>query len=1213
MKGKRIILVSEKEIVNYRSIYARAPGAIIIRMSEILLEGNVPGNRHKEIEGLGDGDGIMAVGKVAFGYIKSLYHLGIRNENAFDCSLIPRISMYGGAYLKVCDGIPNVRRDVEPFMSEDFVEKSPVNKDVSTFNVQIAKTYKEAIDYLTEIDNAPLDYPMGFDYETSGVDTKELYFYVSGFALATEQGSFYVSLSDIKRTSTGQQLNHLYSTIARFIEKRQEYLWPFNKRYEYEVTHREFGIDAFEMADAAVINILDGFHQKRYSLKWTAQRVLGVDVWDTDFDILMELLESMFFEVVGKGKNRTYELKVTKRDYKRTKEWEEISRRYPAYVDEFEQLINEYWAMPSMCIPSDILGRYCCLDSYYTLLIYLSRKESYSEEAFSTFLDNNSLGVRLMSSGLYIDEVFRRKYKEESLKMMAWGITYSAIARSKIVMDSSSEAKKSLGARSKFFRDLVENDFVALKIETIAPRVKGPTGIDWNYTAKALAQLSYDSLGTEEKGLSTGNILMGFSGNEEAALKVIEMIKESMEEAGVKKIEENISRKRKFIGIFEEKIIQAVGKIPTGKKFINSMVDILDYSKYKPVYKELINVNYKYTSRIDDIQPEIKVHGNQMPLEEYCDYISKDYFRSKSPIENDLIISDMIKLYRKEVSWIGGLKSCMQQLPGNEHFYENLGITDPTEAFEHFMAEWEGYYKKTMTSFSYPEKMFLVSMDIWQTDILVKPKDKAGEELIEKIKEIWTDFSGITTIYSMFPGLEQSEYQFIQDPWQESDMDDRLRFMRKFTAAYLAYKKYSKVLSTYIDGMFYKNSKWVIENPRTKIPIRYAKSPDEPGAIFKAFVNYEVNMKSSKRWSSGFHTIISKSDLKDCITTPPSYDESGEIIYGGGEYLLSYFDISSAEVRAAAAASRDVNLMNKFINGEDIYIYCASLYVQGLLERNDKKEIKRWRGQFKTVFLGIMYGLGRTTLAAKLDCTPEEADMIIESVFQAFPDLRHYIQLQQQYPIDNHGEINTMLGDTIVVPEYGWLMEAKERGDMAEARRLEARLKRLGVNLPIQGGTSSLMAKGFWNNVRVSLNEGWKCPLVPIIVVHDSNTNYFPVSKVFELRKFYDVNYTEYIKNMKSQSMTLLYDLLEGNSYESASQVEHREENLIEYSGSARTLIPLYDKIMNCPDFKVEASMRREDLAPNLIHDPIERFIRDEGTSVVKDTSYYTIQFRRVA
>lgn len=92
------------------------------------------------------------------------------------------------------------------------------------------------------------------------------------------------------------------------------------------------------------------------------------------------------------------------------------------------------------------------------------------------------------------------------------------------------------------------------------------------------------------------------------------------------------------------------------------------------------------------------------------------------------------------------------------------------------------------------------------------------------------------------------------------------------------------------------------------------------------------------------------------------------------------------------------------------------------------------------------------------------------------------MESQGQYPLDHDGYINTMLGDKLrLVEYYDYLPKAK---DQREAQNIIARIKRLGVNLPIQGGTSTIMASGFFNNIRSSIKDGWKQPLQPIITVH---------------------------------------------------------------------------------------------------------------------------------
>lgn len=140
-----------------------------------------------------------------------------------------------------------------------------------------------------------------------------------------------------------------------------------------------------------------------------------------------------------------------------------------------------------------------------------------------------------------------------------------------------------------------------------------------------------------------------------------------------------------------------------------------------------------------------------------------------------------------------------------------------------------------------------------------------------------------------------------------------------------------------------------------------------------------------------------------------------------------------------------------------------------------------WRKRFKTIFLGVLYGLGKKSLAERLNASEEEAEEIIQGLYTSFPQLRVYVNAQQQYPLYHGGYINTMLGDKLKVVEYNYYTKAKTRFEKAN---LEARIQRLGVNLPIQGGTSSIMSRGFFNNIRESIKQGWNNPLQPIITVH---------------------------------------------------------------------------------------------------------------------------------
>lgn len=1055
--NKRIVLIDQKEVPDYTRYYGCGLGKIYtLQYLESISE-----SERDDILTLGEGDAALLVKGEPFKLLQRKYHFGVRSENYFDCSKLRRLSIDSGAFVKCIDRLPD-NSQVSDFLSLEFTD--PVNY-TQGFEHKVLHTYEEAMRFLWWVSKLPLDEDLGFDYETSGKNPLERNFFLSGVSICNTRYGGFISLTDLRKTSTREQYQEVIKLLGDILLQRMSHVWAYNMQFEYQVSHRELGVDLYNLCDSSVVNILDGDHLKKYSLKWTAQKVLdGVRTWDVDFDRLSDLIDSMFYEEIGKLKrDKRKVFKVTLDNYQNTPEWSEICKLYPSYIGEFENLIREYWGFPYMCIPSDILGYYCNLDAYYTLLIYKMREKVYSKEAFQTFLDNIRLGARLHSGGLYIDEDYRLKYQSECHKMMAWGITYCATARCKIKMDKHSKLMSSIKKYNPFCKLLLEKEkFFNGNVQEIV---------------KSILLENIDELDTSETGVDEGKILINYG--VDFAEVFMSLVKESMAEIKFKgKIDASVKNKRKLLGTIGGKLGTHLGldKLDLGNKHL----ELEKYIYYKNAYEELRKISSTQLCRIDNIPRMITGFGKEFDLLEYSKYISNNYFKCKSPEENDEIITEMFSLYPTETAFIAALSESLQQLPGEkkEEFYKTLNISSIEDAYTHFMEEWRSYcYQQDKSSYSgvYPTKMFGIALESWRKGIEYSPSKD-----VYPVKDVWADFIGFNTQALFFKEFK-SQYPLYESCFDENDLKGNFFFMRKFTINYLLYKKYSKVLSTYIDGMFKANNKWVIEG-EDHIPLREA-DPGEEGAVEKCFVHYEVNMKSSKRWSSGFHTIISHSDLKDCIVTPYhyEYDNCGNRIKVVEDYIETYFDISSAEVKAAGFASGDPDLINKFREGEDIYIYSAKLYLGDKFDNLSKAERKMWRKRFKTIFLGVLYGLGRKSLASRLNCSEEEAERIIQGLYTSFPKLREYVSSQQQYPIQHSGYINTMLGDKLKVSEYDWYKEAKTT---REKSNLESRINRLGVNLPIQGGTSSIMASGFMNNIRESKICGWKNPLQPIIVVH---------------------------------------------------------------------------------------------------------------------------------
>ena len=854
---KRLIILDAKEFPTY-VVDLVGKGLQNVVTVQQLTDENADPKMVKELITLGQGDAALLCGAGGFKYLQQFYHFGIRGENYADCSKLRRLSIEGGAYVKCTYELPTLE-EITDFMDPDFTK----DVDFSWFQHKILHTFKEVMTFLDYMDSLPQEQDYGFDYEASGMPLDK-WFEISGASLCTEKFGGFISFTDLRHTGTKQEYDLVLKRLGDFLTRRMEHIWTYNMQYEFQVSHRMLGVDLYNLCDASVVNVLDGDHLKKFSLKWTAQRVLQAKVWDTEFDRISDLIDGMLFEEVGKLKKDKHKvLRVTEANYDQTPQWKELMTRYSGYEKEFRALIHEYWGNAFMCIPSEILGHYCNLDAFYTLMIYKKREKEYSKDAWRTFLGNTRLGCRLHSSGFYIDENFRLKYKEESLKMMAWGITYCATARCKIKMQKHQVKMANIKKYNPIAVKLLKDNkfFNGDQIEI----------------AKYLLSENLDTMDVTDTGLDEGQILLDYG--KTFAEAFIQIVKESMAEVKMKgKIDSGIVRKKKILGVIGDKLIPLLGLDKL--KIDNKHIELEKYLYYERAYLELTKISKNQLKDIQNIPQEIYAFGKKMNILEYSDYISENYFKCKSPIENDEICKEFAELFKSESAWLAALLDSTQQLKETTKFYSSRGIDKIEDGYLDFMKQWEDYYN-TGNLRDYPEKVFDLAMDYFKNPTS------------DRMKDIWSNFDGYNA-QSQFFGYVDNQFLDYGKPFTDTDLYEKFFFMRKLVLSYLLYKKYAKVLSTYIDGMFKANNKLVIEG-EDHIPLRYA-DPGEPGAVEKCFVHYEVNTKSSKRWSSAIHTAISHSDLKDCIVAPPAWDDNGNIIYGGSDQILTYFDINKTSV-----------------------------------------------------------------------------------------------------------------------------------------------------------------------------------------------------------------------------------------------------------------------------------------------------------------------------
>lgn len=188
------------------------------------------------------------------------------------------------------------------------------------------------------------------------------------------------------------------------------------------------------------------------------------------------------------------------------------------------------------------------------------------------------------------------------------------------------------------------------------------------------------------------------------------------------------------------------------------------------------------------------------------------------------------------------------------------------------------------------------------------------------------------------------------------------------TKAILEYRSVNKLLSTYIDAIPKK-----IEPYDGRLHAQF----NQNGADTGRFSSSDPNLQNIPT-SAGIRCMFKASE---------------------GMYMVGA-DFSQQEPRILAHLCGDENMINAYRTGKDLYSTMASLAFKVPYEdcrefREDgsvNKEGKKRRSHIKGVVLGLMYGRGDASVAENLGISIDEAKNLSNSLFEAFPKMKEYIE-----------------------------------------------------------------------------------------------------------------------------------------------------------------------------------------------------------------------------
>ncbi|HJZ47446.1 MAG TPA: DNA polymerase I, partial [Roseiflexaceae bacterium] len=228
----------------------------------------------------------------------------------------------------------------------------------------------------------------------------------------------------------------------------------------------------------------------------------------------------------------------------------------------------------------------------------------------------------------------------------------------------------------------------------------------------------------------------------------------------------------------------------------------------------------------------------------------------------------------------------------------------------------------------------------------------------------------------------------------------------------LRYRQLTKLKSTYVDALP------DLVNPETG---RVHTSYSQLGAATGRLASLDPNLQN----------------------IPTRTDEGREIRRGfvaAPGHVFVAADYSQIELRVLAHITQDPNLMQAFLEGQDIHAATASQLFGVPIKQVDKNQ----RRIAKTTVFGIIYGISAFGLAPRIGASRTEAQRLIDELFARFPGLRDYIdstlaQGRQQ------GYVHSLFGRRRYMPE------------LSSGGPRRAAAEREAINAPIQSTAADIM------------------------------------------------------------------------------------------------------------------------------------------------------------
>ena len=374
--------------------------------------------------------------------------------------------------------------------------------------------------------------------------------------------------------------------------------------------------------------------------------------------------------------------------------------------------------------------------------------------------------------------------------------------------------------------------------------------------------------------------------------------------------------------------------------------------------------------------------------------------------------------------------------------------------------------------------------------------DEIDEQIIEKLKnleeeiyeEAGEEFNinspkqlGIILFEKMdFPVIKKTKTGYSTS----ADVLEKLRGKGEIIDKILDYRKFSKLKSTYIDGL-----KSVINKKTKRIHSRFMQTVTATGRISSTDPNLQnIPIKTEEG------RLIRKAFLAS---------EGGVLVDA---------DYSQIELRVLAALSDDKEMLDAFKHGLDIHRKTASEVFH--VDYDDVNDLQR--SEAKAVNFGIVYGISDYGLSQNLNIPRKAAKEYIDNYLGHFVGIKDYMSEEIKNGKDK-GYVETIFKRRRYIPELN-----------AKNFNIRSFGERIALNTPIQGSAADIIKIAMVKVYNELKKRNLKSKL--IIQIHDElvvDTAEDELEKVKELMK-------DLMENSVDLNVKLSVDMNTGkNLYES--------------------------------------------------------------------------------